>query len=162
MNYKDRTALELLKSYDAILEELRGRNIIRNANPPAGGYAEHLASQTLNLTLETNSNTGYDAKDEQGKRYEIKARRITRHNKSRQLSAIRNIENKHFDFLIGVLFNSDFSIFKAALIPHEIVLQQSRFSAHTNASLLLLRDSLWDIPQVENLTNSFKQTEKKI
>ncbi len=162
MNYKDRTISELLKSYDTILEELRERNIIRNANPPAGGYAEHLASQALNLELETNSNAGYDATDEQGKRYEIKARRITRHNKSRQLSAIRNIGNKHFDFLVGVLFNSDFSVFKAALIPHEIVLQQSRFSAHTNSSLLILSDTLWDFPQIKDLTNLFKQTEKEI
>ncbi len=67
MDCTDISTLELLKSYDAILEELRKRDIVRTSNPPAGGYAEYLAAKALGLDLENNSNAGYDAKDKLGK-----------------------------------------------------------------------------------------------
>jgi hypothetical protein len=158
----DIPTLELLKSYDAILEELRKRNIVRNSNPPAGGYGEYLAARALGLDLETNSNADYDATDKKSCKYEIKARRITRHNPSRQLSAIRNIENCHFDFLIGILFLSDFSVFKAALIPRSVVVQKCRFSNHTNSSIFILNDSIWECEGVKDITTVLQEAQAAI
>lgn len=159
MNYSDISILELLKCYDAVLEELRKRNIVRTSNPPAGGYAEYLAAEALGLDLENNSNAGYDATDKDKNRYEIKARRITPHNKSRRLSAIRNIENCHFYFLIGILFSADFSVLKAALIPRSVVVQKCRFSNHTNSSIFILNDSVWAYEGVKDITDALQQAQ---
>jgi hypothetical protein len=51
---------------------------------------------------------GKEHSDPHGQKIEVKCRRLTRHNQSWQLSAIRNLESAHFDFLAGVLFNEDF------------------------------------------------------
>lgn len=162
MDCTDISTLELLKSYDAILEELRKRNIVRNSNPPAGGYAEYLAAKALGLSLENNSNAGYDATDKDKNRYEIKARRITRHNQSRQLSAIRNIENCHFDFLIGIVFAANFTVSKAALVPQAVVAQKCRFSNHTNSSILILNDSIWECEGVQDITNVLQKAQESL
>lgn len=159
MDYSTAPTSELLKSYDAILEELRRREVIRNSNPPAGGYAEYLVAKALDLKLENNSNAGYDATDRQQNRYEIKARRVTQHNQSRQLSAIRNLGAHHFDFLVGVIFSPDFSVLKAAIIPHAVVSKNCRFSKHTNSSILILNDNIWDCSGVKDLTITLKQIE---
>ncbi len=160
MEFKNCNTLDLLKYYEEILEVLRIREVIRNANPPAGGYAEHIVSNALKLTLENNSNAGYDAKDAEGNRYEIKARRITSHNNSRQLSAIRNLENKHFDYLVGVIFSSNFDIFKACIIPHDLVVSKARFSHHTNSNILILADTLWLCDGVKDITETLRNAQK--
>jgi hypothetical protein len=77
-------------------------------------------------------------------KYQIKGRRITHFNKSRQLSAIRDLEKQHFDFLAGVLFNEDYSVYKAILIPHAVVLKLATSDEYVNGHRLLLRDVVWD------------------
>lgn len=94
------------------------------------------------------STKGYDAEDASGKRYEIKAQRLTAHNDSRMLSAIRDCEAAHFDYLAGVLFNEDFSLAKACIIPFNIVLAHSKYRKHTNAHIFELKDELWALPGV--------------
>jgi hypothetical protein len=56
-----------------------------------------------------------------GVRFQIKARRITNSPGSRQLSAIRNLAADPFDHLAAVLFESDFLVHRAALIPIALV-----------------------------------------
>ena len=56
----------------------------------------------------------------------------------------------HFDFLAGVLFNSDYSVKRAALIPHKVLLQLAEeqkhisFQTHTNSHRFLLVDKILD------------------
>jgi hypothetical protein len=60
--------------------------------------------------------SGYDAIDQQGTRYLIKApHRPNR--QSRQLSAIRNLDYLPFDFLAGLLVDENFRVVRAALVP---------------------------------------------
>lgn len=160
MDFENKNTLDLLKYYEDILEVLRERKVIRNSNPPAGGYAEYIVSNALNLTLENNSNAGYDATDKVGNRYEIKARRTTTHNDSRQLSAIRNLKNRHFDYLVGVIFSSSFDVFKACIVPHDVVAEKSRFSPHTNSNILILADSIWMCDGVKDITTELRKTQK--
>jgi hypothetical protein len=54
-------------------------------------------------TRENNSAAGHDATDGADTRYQVKGRRLTRHNASRQMSAIRNLDQTPFDQLAGVL-----------------------------------------------------------
>jgi hypothetical protein len=148
---------ELLELHAAILEELRERNIVRSSNQPLGDYAELLFSRAFNWTLENNSSSGHDATDDAtGLRYQIKGRRITAHNRSRQLSFIRRLPDKKFDFLAGVLFNADYSVRRAAIVPHALLEPRCRFSKHANGWLFKLEEGVWLLPDVRDVTNELK------
>ena len=101
---------ELLALHAKVADEFRARGITRSSNDPTGDLAEYLCCKAFGWTQAGNSNRSIDAVDSKGLRYQIKGRRMTRYNNSRQLSAIRNLDGAHFDFLAGVLFNEDYSI----------------------------------------------------
>ncbi len=153
---KDFSVAQLLGGYTAILDELRARGIIRSSNNPLSDYAEGLFCRAFGWTQNRNSTTGHDAVDADGLRYEVKARRLTRHNKSRQLSAIRNLKAKHFDHLAAVLVDEDFSILRAAIIPFDLVLAEADFVEHTNSSKFMLRDQVWDWARVRDVSAELK------
>jgi hypothetical protein len=58
---------------------------------------------------------------------------------------------QHFNVLAGVLFNEDYSVERAALIPHTVLLSLDKershiaFQAHTNSHIFLLVDEIWKI-----------------
>lgn len=150
----DLTNLELLSLYASVLNELRSRKVTRSTNNPVADYAENLVAQALDLQLAAKSTTGYDAVNHDGIRYEIKSRRITPHNSSRQLSAIRGLDARHFEYLVGVLFRDDFHVQRACVIPYEVVVNNSSFRTHTNAWVFHLRDEVWHLPGVRDATQS--------
>ena len=152
VSLKSYSTQELLALFSKVLSELRRRGTIRSTNNPVADYAEYLVARALSLTLAQKSTTGYDAVDASGRRYEIKGRRLTKDNKSRQLSAIRGLDHQHFSYLAGVLFNEDFSVHRACLIPYEIVEQIAVYRSHVNAWILHLREDVWEIDGVENIT----------
>jgi hypothetical protein len=115
--YTSYTDDELLLAYVAVMAELRRRGIIRSSNNPVADYAEGLIARSLNLTLAGRSAAGYDAVDSQGLKYQIKGRRLTPENPSTQLSHIRRLESRPFDVLAAVIFDVNFSVDYAALIP---------------------------------------------
>ena len=156
------TAHEILSLHTDIADELARRKILRSSNNPTGGLAEHLFATTFGWKLETNSNTGYDATDANGTRFEIKCRRMTASNTSRQLSALRNLPSKHFDYLAALLIDSRFKVLKAAFIPHEIVEHYSTYVKHDNKWNFLLKDSIWQINSVRDVTNELRKTEQAL
>jgi len=129
--------LELLQLYSHLMEELRERDIIRSSNNPVADYAEKVAVEWLKLTRVDKEERGYDAVDSETKRYQIKGRRITRHNSSRQLGVIRNIEEKLFDFLIAVIFNEDFVVNEIWKIPYLFIKENSRYSKQQNGQIFI-------------------------
>ena len=145
------TPKELLQLTGKILDELSARTIVRTGNNPVGGYTEWLVSERLGLTLCRNSEKGFDSTGKDGVKYEIKARRITPANKSRQLSAIRNIEGEYFDFLIAVVYNKDFEVIMALKIPRSVVVAKSSYVNSTNSFKLMAEDSLKDEPGVVDI-----------
>jgi hypothetical protein len=152
-----RKTSELLRLFTAVLDELRSRGLIRSTNNPVGDYAEFLVVQALGLDVAEKSTKGFDATDKATrKKFEIKGRRITGHNKSRMLSAIRDLESAHFDYLVGVLFNEDFTFYKACVVPVEVARKNSKYRAHTNAHILELKDSLWSESGVDDITDKIR------
>lgn len=143
---------ELLVLHAQIGEELRDRGVVRSANNPTGDLAEYLFCRAFEWKQAPNSERGYDATGPDGIRYQIKGRRIYRRNKSRQLSAIRDIEGGHFQVLAGVLFDDDFNVMKAALIPAALVAERSTFITRTNSNRFMLRDDVWNAPGVVDVT----------
>jgi hypothetical protein len=146
------TPPQLLVLHSEIGDELRRRGITRSSNNPTGDLAEYLFCKTFGWKQADNSQANVDALGLDGTRYQIKGRRITRFNKSRQLSAIRDMAGSHFDYLAGVLFKEDYSIMRAALIPHAVALERATFVERTNSHRFLLRDDIWHAPNVRDVT----------
>lgn len=152
--------LDLLRLFAGILDELRTRGVVRSSNNPVSDYTEGLVAAALSLTLVTGSTTGYDAEDKEGNRYEIKGRRWTRHNRSTQLSVVRGLELKHFNFLAGVLYNEDFSVERACLIPHTVVSAVATHRKHVNGWIIHLQQSLWGKVGVRDITDCVRKTQE--
>jgi hypothetical protein len=147
---------ELLALFSGVLDELGRRETIRSTNNPVADYAESLVARALSLKLAPKSSIGYDAVDALGRRYEIKGRRPTKQNPSTQLSAIRGLDLEHFSFLAGVLFAEDFSVHRGCLIPYKTIKELAVFRPHVNAWILHLRESVWSVPEVQDITDSLK------
>ena len=61
-----------------------------------------------------------------------------------------------FDFLSGLLFNEDFTVMRAALIPHAAALKRSTYVEHTNSHRFLLRDNVWEARGVREVTKELR------
>jgi hypothetical protein len=154
------SVLHLLGLYSGILDELCDRRIIRTVNNPAADYAEHIVAKTLSLTPANNSTKGYDATDNKGKKYEIKSRRITHRNKPARFSAIRKLEEDHFDFLVAVLFEEDFLINKGVILPKSYVTKKAFWQAHVNAWILPINEELWNSEGAIDITDKLRKAQK--
>ncbi len=161
-NLKSLSVSELLQLHAGVLNELRLREIVRSSNGPSGDYAELLFSRAFGWRLERNSSSGHDAVNETGTRFQIKCRRVTIRNPSRQMSALRNLLHKPFDFLAAVLLDENFGVFRAALIPVEVVIEKSTFTKHVNAHRFILRESIWSVPSVIDVTEKMKNAQQLI
>lgn len=159
---ENRTVAQLLSDYASILDELRDRQIVRSANNPLSDYAELLFCNAYGWEREGNSASGHDAIDTSGARYQIKARRVTPHNRSRQLSAIRNLDKRPFDFLAGLLVDRKFKIIRAALIPISIIDENSDHVAHTNSWKFLLRDNVWQMDGVVDVSDKLREAAQQL
>jgi hypothetical protein len=147
---------ELLVTYNMVMSELRYKEVIRTENNPTGDYAEWLVTQKLNLRLEKNSAAGYDAKDLDGNKYQIKGRRITPRNTSTQLGVIRNLDKKDFDFLIAVIFNENWEVQQAAKIPHASISAFSTYKKHQNGHVMHFREEIFKNDRVENIVDRLR------
>jgi hypothetical protein len=54
--------------------------------------------------------------------------------------------------LAGVLLDASFNVLRAALIPSEVVRDGSKFTQHTNSHRFLLRDDIWNVADVRDVT----------
>lgn len=145
------TSMELLTLHAGVADALRDRGITRTSNNPTGDLAEYLFCKAFDWKQNGNSNPNFDAIDSDGNRYQIKGRRSTRRNKSRQLSAIRDIDGEHFDYLAGVIFHEDYTVMRAAIIPRTVILDGAVFIPRTNSHKFLLRDQVWNAPDVRDV-----------
>lgn len=154
MSLEGKSVSDLLAIHVAAMEELRRRNVLRSANNPTGDLAEYLFCKAFSWSQENNSAKAFDATDQEGLRYQIKGRRVHRRNASRQLSAFRSIDG--FDVLAAVLFDDDYRIKRAALIPSSVVRDHSTYIKHTNSQKFLLRDHIWSLEGVLDVTERLR------
>lgn len=152
MEIEGLSELALLNLHADALEELRRRGTIRSSNNPVGDYAETLFCRAFSWEQAPNSEKDADAIGGDGVRYQIKGRRLTRHNGSRQLGALRRLPEKNFDVLAGVLFKEDFSVQRAALVPHSVVVDRAKYVKATNSWRFILTDDIWSCNGVVDVT----------
>jgi hypothetical protein len=125
-------------------------------------YAELLFCNAYGWAREGNSAAGHDATDGEGLRYQIKGRRLTRANASRQMSAIRKLDEGPFDFLAGLLVDENFLVLRAAIIPIEVIRAKSSHVGHTNSWRFLLRDEIWNLAGVRDVTGDIRAAARAI
>ena len=132
---------ELLLEYRAILAELRRRGVVRTNNAPTGDYAEFLVAAHLGGELATNSKKSWDVQLSDQTRIQVKGRVLGGASRrgDRQLSTIRSWD---FDVLAVVLFNDDYSVFQAALVPASIARNLARHISHVNGDRVYATDDL--------------------
>lgn len=148
------TVAELLNCYTQILRALKERGVIRTKNL-VGDIAEGLVATKLGLMLADNSNAGYDAIDADGMRYQVKSRLPTEENPSTELGAIRNLEKREFDYLIGILLNAEFRTRHAVKVPYDTVVQHAKYKPSQKGHVLHLRGSWLKDPNVQDITHMF-------
>ena len=78
---------------------------------------------------------------------------------SRQLSAIRDLKGKQFDFLAGVLFSEDFTVQRACLVPISVVEGLAKYRKHTNAWIFYLSDEVWGQAGVVDVTREVRKAQ---
>lgn len=143
MKLKNLSVKNLLHLYANVMRELRERKILRSFNNPVADYAEYIIANKLNLELTPNSNKEFDAIDRKtDTKYQIKSRRLTQFNKSRQLGVLRNLDRTRFNFLMAIIFDEEFNVSEAYKIPKNVIKKYARFSKHQNGYILTLRDNI--------------------
>ena len=151
----DLSPTELLALHARVSDELRQRGVLRTSNNPTGDLAEYLFCRAFGWERTDNSYPYADARQD-GVLYQIKARRMTQHNTSRQLGALRGLPDGGFHVLAAVLFAPDYSVQRAATIPHELVLKHSKYRKHTNSWIFFLPEVAWTWPGVEDVADRLK------
>jgi hypothetical protein len=155
MSLKAMSHQQLLSLFADIGVELRRRGLCRSGNNPIADLAEILVARALHLELASNSTAGYDAKSTDGIRYQVKARRQVPGRRPPHFGAIRGLDLHNFDRLAAVLFDVDFSVVKAVVIPHEVVVQLAVFSKHQNGSVLALKEA-WSSAHARDITGEVR------
>jgi hypothetical protein len=152
------STLDLFQLSAAIAGELHARQIVRTSNL-AGCYAERLFSEAFGWTLERNSKAGYDALYD-GVRYQIKSRRPTSRNRSRQLGEFSKFEQRRFDKLAALIFAEDYTIHRAALLDYDEVVRLS--NVVQGRRRFMLDDRVWHEAAVEDVTEPLKAAQSRL
>ena len=120
---KERYALELMREYGAIKALLNDYGICKTEREPTGDYAEWLVATKMGLQQANNPvQRGYDLEDhESGKTYQVKARRIIKSHPYK--ISISHYQKYHFDYLVILLFNEDFTVKKAYQYTYDSIPQ---------------------------------------
>ena len=134
---------DLLALSRAVLRELRLREVIRSGNAPAGDYAEMLVHRLTGGALAESSQKSWDVLTPTGERLQVKARVVTDPNSpgQRQLSVFRSWD---FDAAVVVLFDDDFAVWRASLLPVDVVETAGKWNKHVSGWRVLARNELLD------------------
>jgi len=135
---KQMSAKKLLRLYKEILRHLEEREICMTKDSPVGGYGEWLVARAFGGKRLGHSNKSVDVLTLNGIRLQVKTRWLPLERDSRQLSAIRNLDERGFDYLVAVLLDKNFDVMEAYQIPHAAVARLATRSEHTNSHRLVL------------------------
>lgn len=150
---------ELLGGWSLVLAELQRRGVIANRNSPIEGYAEWLVAKAFKGTRLANSSKSIDVITANGERLQVKARWLFEKRGSRQLSAIRNLDQIGFDYLVAVLFDRGFHVREAYQISHAAVRRLSTVAGHTNSHRLVITPKVCRDPECTDITAMVREAD---
>lgn len=145
------SAPELLRVYRSILAELMRRGIIRTLNAPTGDLAELLVACAFDGELAPNSEKSFDVRLPDERLIQVKSRMIVSGSRGeRQLSTVRSWGFTH---LAIVLFASDYSVLRGALVPIESAREMASEDRHVRGNRIMATDLLFEMEGVEDITD---------
>lgn len=159
MNLHELSVRELLLLHSNLETELFARDVARQMGAVVGGYAEMLVCERLGLERMNHQQKGFRARDPNNHdiRYQIKGRRTRNRNvtlSDLQLGSIRRINQREFEYFVGVIFRIDFTVFRAVKIPYGILTGLSELKHTSNGHQLVLSASVLEEPGVECITDA--------
>ena len=154
------TDQDLLQQYVAVMDELKSRGITRTDNIPTGDYAEKLACKALGLKPTERSFKGYDAIEEDGTKYQIKARRADGQIGSKPLGIIRDLQENQFDYLFAIVFSHEYFVRAAYLIPRKVVKKYAKRIERLNGWRIYLREPVLSERGVREITKEISKASK--
>ena len=153
----------LLQLNKMILDELKRRGVVRTNNNIVGDLAEKLFAEALGWTLAENSQSGYDAVSASGQTYQIKARRCAAGQNTVRFGAIREMGKEQFDYLAYVVFDENYLIRQAAILPRKQVSELCLHQSYTNADILCVNlNTILDSRDTEDVTDLLRRTLDKL
>jgi hypothetical protein len=119
-------ARDFIRCYTSARRGLTTLGILRSERTLQGDYAEWLIARLLNLELATSGvHPIYDATDETGKTYQIKAR-VVRHLKQSTSFDFRDL-TKEFDYLVCVFLEEEsLDLLGVLRVPYNVVREHER------------------------------------
>jgi len=147
------SAIQLMNLREEVISELSERGILRTRNHPLGDFTEWLVAEELDLERETNAQRGYDAKSEDGTRYQIKGRQLSSASGSWQVE-VRGLSENRFDHLILVVYEPDFEMQEAFSISHEVFEKYARYKNYTNEFVITSSSEIFDDDRINTISKS--------
>lgn len=123
MKYKPNKDVEIaVRNYVRALRDLKELKILRSKRNFQGEYAEWIVSnlESPRLALAKSSvQKGFDARDENQKRYQIKSREVKSLFSNTSFDGLDSRDA--FDYLICVFFDENYNVLDIFIIPEKIV-----------------------------------------
>jgi hypothetical protein len=133
---------EMLVLYTNVITELKARGVIRRSDQPVGDYAAFLVASARGGALQENSNCGFDVVMTDGSKWEVKSRRLTPENRSKELGDLGRSDTWKFDTLAAVLFEHDFTVLRACAIPRAMAAELIKTKSDGKRRIIYLSDSV--------------------
>jgi hypothetical protein len=153
-HWPTQSTAHLLAAYRAMMRELRERGVTRTGNAPTGDYAEYLVNKLVRGELAPNSEKSFDVTGADGVRYQVKSRVVDGGIGQRQMSPFRSWD---FDLAAIVLFDDDYGIHVAALVPLDVIRERARFIAHVNGYIAQANAEVLGHPDTIDVTTRLRE-----
>ncbi len=98
----------------------------------------------------------------EGKRWQVKGRRLTPENQSTGLGVIRNLPEQQFDYVLAIYFEEDFSVRAAYRIDHAAVVVHASYSNQQGGHVLSLKQSLLTDSRCADVTQIVRLAEQSL
>lgn len=163
MNLNNHSVLELMQMYQYSLIEMERRTVIKKHNNIINDYTFWLVSSRMEMELTYTK--GYDAQRSNGQKVKIISFRNNVNTKSGLIGIIHDRELIFFDELLVVIYNFDFIVDLALLIPKKIIQETKVFNRNLNGYTLRISNTLTKTPgilDVSKLLSEQKYNEDRI
>jgi hypothetical protein len=162
MELKSHKIPELLKLYADVVRELRSRGVVRSSNNPVADYAEWLFCHAFGWErMKNQSFKGIDAVQLE-RTYQIKSRRLTIENLVPQSGIMRDTDKKAFDFLSAAVFNEDFSLLRAAILPFDVYMKRRQYSKASKGWFVMVGADILHEPDVQDVTGKLTEVAARV
>lgn len=148
---------ELLALWVQVMDELAVRGVVRTQNNPTADLAERVACDALGLKMAGKNVKGYDATGPDGMRYQIKGRRLPRGGVRKPTGVVRDIDQEQFDQLAVVLFDHDYEVRLACVIPFDVFCEIAVPVERLNGYRITAGSRLLEVPGVVDVTKEARR-----